>query len=61
MDKMKQYFDAVIAHPRSTAAGVGALLWLLGLHPPGWSEEKLAIAIVAIGQIFSADARDRQS
>lgn len=54
--KLNDIWRSVLEHPKTTAAGVAALLALAGVAPEG-HEEKIAIVIMAAGVLFSADAK----
>ena len=53
---LNDIWRSVLEHPKTTAAGVAALLALAGVAPEGY-EEKIALVLMAAGVLFSADAK----
>ncbi len=61
MITVEKFLKNLLRNPKTTAAGVGAILALCGVVPPGFSEEKVALAIIAAGTLLAADGNNSGS
>lgn len=60
MITVENFFKNLLDNPKTTAAGVGAILALCGVSPAGY-EDKIAIALIAAAALFSADGKNSGS
>jgi hypothetical protein len=55
--RLQTIWNRIVENPRTTAAGICALLSLCGILPETFNEEKVALALIAAGLLMSADAK----
>lgn len=60
MITVQSFLKNLLQNPKTTAAGIGAILALCGVAPAGY-EEKIALVLIAAGVITSADAKSGAS